>query len=352
MRPFGAAAVPNNNDRPGGRFILLASVGLQPQIVTETLYALKHETPSQVPDEIHLITTVAGKDRILERLINPTDSILERFARDFDAPKVASALKPEQIHVIGARSGMPLDDITTDDHNQATATDILDLVRTLTRDPSTTLHVSIAAGRKTIGFLLGSALSLLGRPQDDLSHVLVPPEYENKADFFYPPLATASLASGQPSPPIVSLARIPVVKLRSGIPAELLNGNMTYREAVDATNKRVPKPLLKLDIPNQRVRCHGVAVPLRPIWFALYAWIAKRRATAVGLEECAVSWETTVSSEILQIYEQKSRVDTKKKAKELTVRWGKTVPRELFDQYKSKINSALDLLELLPYQAH
>ena len=32
------------------------------------------------------------------------------------------------------------------------------------------MHVSIAGGRKTRGFLAGYTLSLLGRPQDRLSH--------------------------------------------------------------------------------------------------------------------------------------------------------------------------------------
>ena len=49
------------------------------------------------------------------------------------------------------------------------------------------LHVSIAGGRKTMGFYVGYALSLFARDQDRLSHVLVPPSLESRQDFFYPP---------------------------------------------------------------------------------------------------------------------------------------------------------------------
>ncbi|MBF4102237.1 hypothetical protein INT80_01850 [Gallibacterium anatis] len=45
------------------------------------------------------------------------------------------------------------------------------------------MHVSIAGGRKTMGFFAGYALSLYGRAQDSLSHVLVSAEYEAIQNF-------------------------------------------------------------------------------------------------------------------------------------------------------------------------
>jgi CRISPR-associated protein (TIGR02584 family) len=41
-----------------------------------------------------------------------------------------------------------------------------------TADPQASLHVSIAGERKTMGFYVGYALSLFGRTQGRLSHVL------------------------------------------------------------------------------------------------------------------------------------------------------------------------------------
>jgi CRISPR-associated protein (TIGR02584 family) len=59
-------------------------------------------------------------------------------------------------------------------------------VRELTADPDCAIHASIAGGRKTMGFYLGYALSLFGRPQDRLSHVLVSSPFESNQNFFYP----------------------------------------------------------------------------------------------------------------------------------------------------------------------
>ena len=56
---------------------------------------------------------------------------------------------------------------------------ITNLIRAFTADPESALHVSIAGGRKTMGFFLGYALSLYGRAQDKLSHVLVSPPFES-----------------------------------------------------------------------------------------------------------------------------------------------------------------------------
>jgi CRISPR-associated protein (TIGR02584 family) len=48
------------------------------------------------------------------------------------------------------------------------------------------LHVSIAGGRKTMGFYAGYALSLYGRAQDRMSHVLVDEKFEKGINFYYP----------------------------------------------------------------------------------------------------------------------------------------------------------------------
>lgn len=81
-------------------------------------------------------------------------------------------------------NGRELDDSRSLDDNQAIADFIIDEVRALTSDENTQLHASIAGGRKTMTFFLGYAMSLFGRTQDRLSHVLVSEPYENLPDFF------------------------------------------------------------------------------------------------------------------------------------------------------------------------
>jgi CRISPR-associated protein (TIGR02584 family) len=56
------------------------------------------------------------------------------------------------------------------------------------------LHVSIAGGRKSMGFFAGYAFSLFGRTQDRLSHVLVNDPFESFPDFYFPQNHTKSMA--------------------------------------------------------------------------------------------------------------------------------------------------------------
>ena len=102
-------------------------------------------------------------------------------------------------------------------------------MRELTQDDGSALHVSIAGGRKTMGFYLGYALSLYGRAQDRLSHVLVSAPYESHPQFFYPTIRSQVIYTPPPhNRPYdtraaeVTLAAIPFVRLRDELPDDLL----------------------------------------------------------------------------------------------------------------------------------
>ncbi|MFN3630601.1 MAG: CRISPR-associated ring nuclease Csm6, partial [Casimicrobiaceae bacterium] len=164
--------------------VLLCVTGLSPQIVTETLYALATRTPAWVPDEIHLITTLRGQQNAQLRLLSEEPGWFARLLRDYRLPPIDFG--PSRIHVIQDRDGRALEDIRDDQDNDCAANTIANLVRQLTQQPQTELHASIAGGRKTMGYLLGAAMSLYGRPQDRLSHVLVAPQFESHPEFFYP----------------------------------------------------------------------------------------------------------------------------------------------------------------------
>ncbi len=154
------------------RRILLAVTGLSPQIVTETLYALAvASSPRWIPTEIRLITTTRGADNARLQLLHPKTGWFHRLRADYQLPEIA--FDESHIHLIERPDGTPLDDIRDDTDNALTADTIVERVRLLTADPSSQIHASIAGGRKTMGFFLGYAMSLFGRDQDRLSHVLV-----------------------------------------------------------------------------------------------------------------------------------------------------------------------------------
>lgn len=261
--------------------ILLAGCGLSPQIVTETLYALcRSEDEPFIPDEIHLITTRQGAERARLQLLIRPDGWFHRLCREYELPGIK--FTEEHIHVLTDASGSEMDDIKTPEDNADAADQMVRLVAQLTESQNSMLHVSIAGGRKTMGFYLGYALSLFGRPQDRLSHVLVSEPYESLTDFFYPSKKKRVVFTRDNEPLDASKARvwladIPYVRLRNGIPESLRSGDATFSGVVTAASAAFAPPELKIDLQGKAAICGGVKVDMGPAELAFYAMMADRR---------------------------------------------------------------------------
>lgn len=259
----------------------MAVSGLSPQIVTETLYELASEARHGpfVPTEVHLITTREGAQRAELSLLSDSLGWFHRLCQDFDLAGVR--FNRQHIHIIRDHRERGMDDIRSQEDNQAAADFITAQVRHFTADPDCALHVSIAGGRKTMGFFLGYALSLYGRAQDRLSHVLVSEPFENSIDFFYPTrhshvlqtrdgrLADTALAQ-------VTLAEIPFVSLRHGLPQALLSGQASFNETVEAARAALAPPRLEIQMGKRRIVAGRTTVDLPPAELALMAVFARR----------------------------------------------------------------------------
>jgi len=79
------------------RHILLCVAGLTPQIIPETLYALTQQRGERV-DEIRVITTLGGRDRIRQALLDPQHGKFFAFCRDYHLDKRISTADA-QIHL-------------------------------------------------------------------------------------------------------------------------------------------------------------------------------------------------------------------------------------------------------------
>ncbi len=264
------------------RRILLCVTGLSPQVVTETLYALAVErNPAWIPDEVRLITTTEGAERARLSLLHPTDGQFHRLRADYRLPEIH--FRSEHIAVVTDARGLPLDDIRSPEDNESVADFICAQVRELTNDPHSELHVSLAGGRKTMGYYLGYALSLFGRAQDRLSHVLVSEQYESHPKFFYPTPPGAQLIHSRekpekpldPSAARVTLADIPFVRLRDGLDQRLLEGRVSFVETVRAAQRSLKKPSLIIDLPGRCIEVMGKRISLPPIQLALYSVFAR-----------------------------------------------------------------------------
>lgn len=286
------------------RKILLCVSGLSPQVVTETVYALSRRQSPFIPDEIHLITTAEGAERAKLQLLSDPPGWLSRLREEYSLPPIR--MDSDTIHVLHDAHGRPLSDIRTPEDNEAAADGILDIVRRLTSDDAAVLHVSIAGGRKAMGFFVGYALSLYGRDCDEMSHVLVESPYESLRDFFYPSRKERIIYTRDERPldaarARVWLATIPFVRMRDGIPENLRSGRATYSEVVRAAARRFAAPGLTLLVRTRTVRTPLGKFQLSPALFAFYWWLVERRLNGEKGVTCPAEGvpDATYASEVL-----------------------------------------------------
>jgi len=287
------------------RRVLLAVTGLSPQVVTETLYALAcKRQPPFVPTEIHLLTTAEGRQRADLALLSEEPGWFHRLRKDYALPPID--FDASSIHTIEDDEGRPLDDIRSPVDNVRLADRVTDMVRQLTADESAALHVSIAGGRKTMGFYLGYALSLFGRPQDRLSHVLVSEPFESSWDFFYPTpyeriITTRDNKLVDTRDARVELAEIPFVRLREQLAQTPLDQPGSFAAAVDRAQQALPPLSLEIYTRRRLVRAGGEIIRLEPIQFAFYWTFAHRRKAGLS----GLHWsEDRLVEELLERYSE------------------------------------------------
>ena len=329
------------------RRILLCVTGLSPQIVTETLYALAvREAPAFIPTEIHLVTTRQGAEHARLNLLSREPGWFHRLCRDYNLDGIR--FEAENIHTLKAADGQPMDDIRSLTDNEAAANQITELVRSITHDAQSALHVSIAGGRKTMGFYLGYALSLFGRAQDRLSHVLVSQPFESHPLFYYP-TPYESVIHTRDHPPLaldcrkaeVTLAEIPFVSLRHGLPDDLLKGISGYSTVVNAAQSHLGPPHLEINLSAKTMTASGKPVLFSPVELAWYAWMA-RRASA-GLTPLAIpaegDFDADYARDYLAEYRRIARLQGDEDRTTEALRRG--MDKTFFEAHKSRINRKL-----------
>ena len=258
------------------RTVLVALAGLTPQVVTETLYGMWRE--GVVPSEIHVLTTLPGRVKVLEGLLDARRGAFYRFCADHGVDHREIRFDADTVHVFHGPAGEPIEDIRTAEDNAAVADQILDLVRRLASDGRARIHASLAGGRKTMTFYLGYALSLFGRPGDRLTHVLVSPDFENHPEFYYPPRNPVELRTDagklvSTAEARVDLVDIPFVRLGELVPARVLEG-AGFADVVALTERELLarcEPLRFDVLPARQELRHGSATcRLTPQGFSVY----------------------------------------------------------------------------------
>ncbi len=265
--------------------ILLAVLGLNPRVLTDTLYALASPddrgAPRFVPTEVRIVTTTAGRDVARRELLDPETGRFFRFCADHRLDPRSIAFGDESF-IVAQRDGRPLEDVVATADHAAVAATLVRLVRRLTADDGTALYASLAGGRRTMAFYLGHALSLYGRPQDRLTHALVhSPSTAADRSRYAPPTRASAPTSGPPrnaSTAPVTLVDVPFLRLRRHLPPAVIDG-LPPPGAVDtaATGAAPPAPI-EIHFRRRLLAAGPETVHLPPADLAFYAVMARRRA--------------------------------------------------------------------------
>ncbi|MBN2686190.1 MAG: TIGR02584 family CRISPR-associated protein [Pontiellaceae bacterium] len=219
--------------------ILVAVVGNSPAVLTETVWALAQEDPPVVPDEVVAITTLAGRARIREQLFG-TDAVWGSLRSALGAPEGKLHFGAEDtIKVIGD-GDRDFADIATPQENEQAADFILRVLRQHTEDPSTIVIASIAGGRKTMSALMLACMSLLGREQDRVCHVLANEEYIKKnPGFCFPENKREEKAAD------IQLSDIPFIRVRGWYEQESGKVPASYSHMVSLFRKAAPEAIVE-----------------------------------------------------------------------------------------------------------
>ncbi|OBX80518.1 CRISPR-associated ring nuclease Csm6 [Faucicola atlantae] len=255
--------------------VLFLVTGMTPQIITETVWALAcdlNNAEPWIPDEIHVLSTEDGLNQIRATLFD--DGVFAKFQQDY--PILANVeFTKDCLHVI-TKDHKPLKDLKTPQDNVLAADMICQKVREFTQDDTINLHVSIAGGRKTMGFYAGYALSLYGRSQDRMSHVLVDSDYESAIGFYYPTLTdyfveqrfTGKRLNAKDAQ--IWLANIPFVRMRASLNPDDMIANKDFSTVVEMINLSLQPINLTLNSKQKTIAIQDKTCKLTPKEFSLY----------------------------------------------------------------------------------
>jgi CRISPR-associated protein (TIGR02584 family) len=335
--------------------ILLAVTGMSPQIVTETIYAL-YINKGVTIDEVQIITTSKGKEQAWLSLGLEERNQLSQLAQlcnDYNLPHIS--FTQQNIMVIPNAQGEEVSDARcVEDHN-AMADFIINHVREVTDNDDVTIYASLAGGRKTMTFFLGYAMSLFGRKNDSLSHVLVSEKFENLKDFFYPTpydkrVTNRDNQGFNAKDAKVTLAEIPFVRMRDEMPERIIKNSAKYTETIALMNMAEQEPELTINAVRRttedgqwekidRVIANGIAIKMPAAELAFLTWVAVRAKEGMpGLATPSEGEANELYAEDFLEYYELVNSDVSSKVSSAVERG---MDKAYFDNRKTQLNSVL-----------
>jgi CRISPR-associated protein (TIGR02584 family) len=294
------------------RRVLFCTIGQTPQVVTETVWALmnpgeKSGKVSWRPDEVHIITTSVGLPRVRESLQSAKGPLATLFKGKLPPVTVYVPKRDRKWEVYGpprpsgdwdggvpdgssrpAASRDTLADVNSEKDAAIMGDVILQLTASFVQHEDSEIHVSLAGGRKTMSAHALLAISLVGRPQDKASHVLVSPiDYEDNREFWHP---------SQEGGPIRR-------KLRTGEKVEDVEPTLDPQKA-DVMLVETPAPLMRYQVKDLKAVEKLQLVDLIREYNAYSVFSAKRAVRLLTAKNAIVAGdvEAALSAKLFAFY--------------------------------------------------
>lgn len=167
--------------------VLLAILGESPGVLTETLWGIAENDPASFPSEISIMTTRRGQQTLQQQFRSRTlpcltQKLNQTFGEWFYTPLLRTQIFPDRENM------KELDDLLSRSDVDIAGDAMLRWVRGYAFEENTRILASISGGRKSMTSLFTTCMTLLGKPEDRMFHVHVPPPYDRPLDppFLFP----------------------------------------------------------------------------------------------------------------------------------------------------------------------
>lgn len=272
--------------------VLLCLVGTTPAVLTETVFAMTQESEPIIPDRVVAVTTGLGRELLKRQLFDggqweDLKKTLSRMGVNHEG-KLLFGPVGDSIRVFpDAKRERELDDIRTLEDNQVVAEFLMEIVRSFTENDSIRLVTSLAGGRKTTSALFHSVMTLLGRSQDLITHILVNDPWSTIPSFLFPgckgdfrdPQTGKKLRSSDAK---LQLAEVPFVPLRYLFKRDLQRSAGSYMQLIQQLRLRTinmeDELTVNVDPANCEVTINERVVKFSPNEFLFYLLFARRAA--------------------------------------------------------------------------
>ncbi len=302
--------------------VLIVVLGTSPAILTETVWALA-VNEGIVPDEIEIWTTKTGKD-VFEKAVLTKDAktgktVWDSLKADLEKRNInitgKLALEDDSWKIFANTKKQHLEDLLTTEDNLATADKMLKELRGHD-EPSTQILLSIAGGRKTMGALALQCMSLVGREEDKVYHVLVNPPFDTglTPPFFFPEKKgkkwqtreTRDKTTVTDKEAQINLFSVPYIRVRPLYEEKLKEKVVSFSKLCERVQEKINrKPVLKMNKTTGEVWLDGEEIDLTGPEFYTLLCVAQgvsyktedlyNAVRAIKLEYKATDFKTNLS---------------------------------------------------------